>query len=61
MAKEKLSAKTEDVTIQETGKKKLTLEVDLPDVADTVVCQVCGHKNPKDTGMCVMCSNYLFD
>ena len=27
---------------------------------DFVVCTVCGHKNPKNTGLCEMCSNYLF-
>ena len=24
-----------------------------------IVCEVCGHKNPEDTAICVMCSNYL--
>ncbi|MBR2623271.1 MAG: hypothetical protein IKD15_03505 [Clostridia bacterium] len=24
-----------------------------------IVCDICGHKNPEDTAMCVMCSNYL--
>ena len=24
-----------------------------------IVCDVCGHKNPENTAMCVMCSNYL--
>ena len=24
-----------------------------------IVCDVCGHKNPENTSMCEMCSNYL--
>ena len=24
-----------------------------------IVCEMCGHKNPEDTAMCEMCSNYL--
>lgn len=24
-----------------------------------VVCEVCGHVNPENTALCMMCSNYL--
>ena len=24
-----------------------------------IVCDVCGHKNPDNTALCEMCSNYL--
>lgn len=40
---------------------RVSLDVKLPNNNDLVVCQVCGHKNPRNTGMCEMCSNYLFD
>lgn len=25
-----------------------------------VICKVCGHPNPSATGVCEMCSNYLY-
>ncbi len=49
-----------DVKQKQPDKKKITLEMDLPDSGDLIVCEVCGHKNPKDVAMCTMCSNYLF-
>lgn len=39
---------------------RVSLDVKLPNNNDLVVCKVCGHKNPRNTGMCEMCSNYLF-
>ena len=24
-----------------------------------IICDMCGHKNPEDTALCEMCSNYL--
>ena len=38
---------------------KMSFEIDLPK-DDCIICRVCGHSNPKQTGICVMCSNYLF-
>ena len=38
---------------------KMSLEVDLPR-DEYVICKVCGHTNPKNAGLCEMCSNYLF-
>lgn len=26
---------------------------------EMIVCEVCGHANPKYTALCKMCSNYL--
>lgn len=26
---------------------------------EVVLCDVCGHANPKNTAICKMCSNYL--
>ncbi len=26
---------------------------------EAIICDVCGHANPKSTGLCKMCSNYL--
>ena len=60
MAKEKPRVddkQNDDATI---SKRKLTVEVDIPDKCEFITCQVCGHKNTIDTGLCVMCSNYLF-
>lgn len=28
---------------------------------EMIVCEVCGHANPKYTALCKMCSNYLND
>ena len=61
MAKEK--SRAEDKTIDDAaeGKRKLTLSVEIPEKPEGVICKVCGHKNTGDTGMCAMCSNYLFN
>ncbi len=40
--------------------RKLKLEVEVPEKEELVVCTLCGHKNSKNAGLCVMCSNYLF-
>lgn len=40
---------------------KVGLEAKLPNSENLVLCKVCGHQNPRNTGMCEMCSNYLFD
>ncbi len=61
MAKETTGAKEASDFNKNDAKKKMTLEVDLPEKEDLIVCEVCGHKNSKDVGMCTMCSNYLFD
>ena len=59
MAKEKVLKNEEFGVKQPNEKKKLTLDIDIPD-DDLILCKVCGHKNSKDLGMCAMCSNYLF-
>lgn len=41
--------------------QKLAVEIAVPGSPELVTCAVCGHQNPKDAGLCVMCSNYLFD
>ena len=56
MKRDETSAKKE----QAAEKGKLVLEMEVPSGEDLAVCEVCGHKNPKHEGMCVMCSNYLF-
>lgn len=61
MAKEKADANTDNVICKQTGGKRLALEMELPNSSEPVICKVCGHKNPNNTGMCEMCSNYLFD
>ena len=61
MAKDKKLTNKEPVVNKTDEKKKITLEVDLPDNGDLIVCEVCGHKNSKNAGMCAMCSNYLFN
>ena len=38
---------------------KMDLSIDIPN-KEYVICKVCGHKNKPDTGICEMCSNYLF-
>lgn len=42
-------------------KRRISLDVCLPGGDELIACEVCGHKNPKSTGICEMCSNYLFD
>lgn len=37
----------------------LSFKMDLPQ-QNLVTCDVCGHQNPPDVGLCVMCSAYLF-
>ena len=32
-----------------------------PEKQTYIVCDMCGHKNPENTALCEMCSNYLFD
>ena len=59
MAKEKKIAEEQVEEIKDQ-KNKLTLQVDIPDKPEFVICKVCGHKNTGDAGLCVMCSNYLF-
>ncbi len=61
MAKEKsrLDVKSNDEAT--SVPRKLSLEVDMSDEVELVVCEVCGHKNAKNAGICAMCSNYLFD
>ncbi|MCX4362483.1 MAG: hypothetical protein OSJ74_03720, partial [Clostridia bacterium] len=44
----------------EATDRKLKLEVEVPEKEELVVCTLCGHKNSKNAGLCVMCSNYLF-
>ena len=38
---------------------KINLSLDIPQI-EYIQCFVCGHKNPLNTGICEMCSNYLF-
>ena len=38
---------------------KINLSLDIPQT-EYIQCFVCGHKNPVNTGICEMCSNYLF-
>lgn len=38
---------------------KINFSLDIPHT-EYIQCFICGHKNPPDTGICVMCSNYLF-
>lgn len=61
MAKEELSENPETVACKKANGKKIAFEVEIPESSDLVACQVCGHKNRIDAGMCEMCSNYLFD
>lgn len=58
MAKNKVEV-TKEVDDDEQG--IVSLKVKLPNDDDTVLCPVCGHKNPKNAGLCEMCSNYLFN
>ncbi len=37
----------------------LSFKMDLPQQT-RVTCDVCGHQNPPDVGLCEMCSAYLF-
>ena len=37
----------------------LSFKVDLPQ-NDYVTCEICGHQNPPNAGLCEMCSAYLF-
>lgn len=50
----------DDVEKNDDEQGKVSLEVKLPNNDNLVVCKVCGHKNPRNTGLCEMCSNYLF-
>lgn len=43
-----------------TPTQKIAFEVTVPTHETLVTCEVCGHQNPKNAGMCAMCSNYLF-
>lgn len=61
MSKEKLLANEEPEIKKTCEKKQISLQVDIPNDGNLVVCEVCGHKNSKDIGMCAMCSNYLFN
>lgn len=36
----------------------IVIDVQQPEDEKTI-CFVCGHRNPKNTFMCEMCSNYL--
>ena len=58
MGKEKTNAKE---TTKETlpKNKSLTFSVDVPET-EYVQCFICGHTNPPGTGLCQMCSAYLF-
>lgn len=51
---------------KESVTPKTTVESVVPnaDVAETpkvVICEVCGHGNPTNVGLCQMCSSYLYD
>ena len=52
--------KENEVEKENVDKKRISLEVEVPTNDDLIVCKVCGHKNPKSTGICEMCSNYIF-
>lgn len=41
-----------------TNSAHIVIDVQQPEDEKTL-CFVCGHKNPKNTFMCEMCSNYL--
>ena len=43
----------------EQSSGKINLSLDIPQ-KEYIQCFVCGHKNPPNTGICEMCSNYLF-
>ena len=60
MAKEELPEKAKTGTKQVSPQKKIAFEVVVPEHEEMVVCEVCGHQNPKNAGLCAMCSNYLF-
>lgn len=60
MAKDKVNVVGSAENGDDGGQGKVSLEVKLPSNEDLVVCKVCGHKNPKNAGLCAMCSNYLF-
>ena len=40
--------------------EKIAFEVSVPSHETAVACEVCGHLNPQNAGICAMCSNYLF-
>lgn len=42
------------------NKAKIAVELDLPTDGELITCDICGHANQKNAGMCEMCSNYLF-
>ncbi|MBO5755365.1 MAG: hypothetical protein J6R89_04845 [Clostridia bacterium] len=45
---------------KENGKVDTCMPIILTEPKEqTVVCDVCGHANPKSAGLCKMCSNYL--
>ena len=57
---EELESIEENESIATSGKTgKVNLSIDLPQ-NDFVLCMMCGHKNKTGTGLCEMCSNYLF-
>ena len=66
MAKEKLAetvATDSDIMEKQPApqKQKIAVEIEVPESETFIVCQICGHKNRKDQGLCAMCSNYLFN
>ena len=61
MADNRTPTKIAADTGQDAASGQISLKVDIPDSNEKVICKVCGHPNPKDAGMCAMCSNYLFD
>lgn len=47
--------------MQENNSEQVTVSTTKDDCPATgIVCEVCGHVNSADSGICEMCSNYLF-
>ena len=59
MTEEELPKVEADAPAASTVAKKVTLAVDIPVDDEIVLCEVCGHENPKRAALCEMCSNYL--
>ena len=60
MAKEDNQTAKPATSAKPVDTQKIALEINVPTPAARVTCEVCGHQNAQDAGICAMCSNYLF-
>lgn len=46
---------------EKTPEQTVVIEKKSDEKPQGILCEICGHINEPDCGICVMCSNYLFD